>query len=607
MKKTSIIGITLSLVLAFAATSCTDMFDIESSRVSIDHNDRLKSTADSVYSTIGLVHLMQQVADRYVLLGEVRGDLLDVNESTKTSLRNLANFDFDDDNEYLQVRDYYAIINNCNYIIANMDTTLRSNNRLVMTDEYAAAVGIRAWTYLQLAINYGKVPFYTNPITTVAESEREYDVLGVKEIAAELLPELRLFADYKMPAWTEIKVGMAKDASILFPPIRPLIAEYELWSGDYLQASKDYYEWLTNNKNITMQIDAAHEIIYGLVPLGDMQVDIRRAGNVTVTGSSTWEYLNFANRTVCGNGLEAIHALPMEASSENGTVSEIGNLFYSGGESMPQLTGSASWRSLGTRQPFIKGPSDRSESTALNYSVQMDHGDSRNEVVTSRVSSDELEYEYINKYVHSRTLADDGVNYTVVTNNIVLNRRGLIYLRAAEAFNCLAAQMSATDTIALSSSLSLGRGQVALAAFDCLKDGFNILFPKGDNQASDLRPYCLGVHSRGCGDVYLDTALYIVSDVNVADYVGKDTTTIAFPDTINFIEDKIIDELALETAFEGNRFGDLIRFANHKSERGQDGPAFLAGKVACRKGETQRDESLYNKLLDTSNWYLPFK
>lgn len=607
MKKTSIIGITLSLVLAFAATSCTDMFDIESSRVSIDHNDRLKSTADSVYSTIGLVHLMQQVADRYVLLGEVRGDLLDVNESTKTSLRNLANFDFDDDNEYLQVRDYYAIINNCNYIIANMDTTLRSNNRLVMTDEYAAAVGIRAWTYLQLAINYGKVPFYTNPITTVAESEREYDVLGVKEIAAELLPELRLFADYKMPAWTEIKVGMAKDASILFPPIRPLIAEYELWSGDYLQASKDYYEWLTNNKNITMQIDAAHEIIYGLVPLGDMQVDIRRTGNVTVTGSSTWEYLNFANRTVCGNGLEAIHALPMEASSENGTVSEIGNLFYSGGESMPQLTGSASWRSLGTRQPFIKGPSDRSESTALNYSVQMDHGDSRNEAVTSRVSSDELEYEYINKYVHSRTLADDGVNYTVVTNNIVLNRRGLIYLRAAEAFNCLAAQMSATDTIALSSSLSLGRGQVALAAFDCLKDGFNILFPKGDNQASDLRPYCLGVHSRGCGDVYLDTALFIVSDVNVADYVGKDTTTIAFPDTIDFIEDKIIDELALETAFEGNRFGDLIRFANHKSERGQDGPAFLAGKVACRKGETQRDESLYTKLLDTSNWYLPFK
>lgn len=607
MKKTSIIGITLSLVLCLVATSCADMFDIESSRVSIDHNDRLKSTADSVYSTIGLVHLMQQVADRYVLLGEVRGDLLDVNESTKTSLRNLANFNFDDDNEYLQVRDYYAIINNCNYIIANMDTTLRSNNRLVMTDEYAAAVSVRAWTYLQLAVNYGKVPFYTNPITTVAESEKDYPLYDVKQIAAELVPELRLFADYKMPAWTEVTVGMAKDAKILFPPIRPLIAEFELWSGQYMEASKDYYEWLTNNKEYTMQIDAAHEIIYGLVPLGDMQVDIRRMGGMTTIGNSTWDYQNFLSRTTCGYGLEAINALPMEASSEDGTVSEIGNLFYSGGESMPQLTGSAAWRSLGTSQPFIKGPADRTESTDLSYAVQMDHGDSRNEAVTERVSSDEMEYEYINKFVHSRTLADDGVNYTVVTNYIILNRRALVYLRAAEAFNCLAAQMSDTETITFGSDIVLDRNKVALAAFDFLKDGFNILFPKGDTQASDLRPYCLGVHSRGCGDVYLDTALYVVSNVNVAEYAGKDTTAIAFNDTIDFIEDKIIDELALETAFEGNRFGDLIRFANHKSERGQDGPAFLAGKVAGRKGGSQRDENLYNKLLDTTNWYLPLK
>ena len=36
-------------------------------------------------------------------------------------------------------------------------------------------------------------------------------------------------------------------------------------------------------------------------------------------------------------------------------------------------------------------------------------------------------------------------------------------------------------------------------------------------------------------------------------------------DTINAVEDLICDEMALELAFEGNRFGDLTRIARHKN------------------------------------------
>ncbi len=85
---------------------------------------------------------------------------------------------------------------------------------------------------------------------------------------------------------------------------------------------------------------------------------------------------------------------------------------------------------------------------------------------------------------------------------------------------------------------------------------------------------------------------------------------------MNAIEDMIVDELALETAFEGNRYGDLMRIAIHKNLQGDPyssdyGTKWMAWKIA-RRGENlkpyenpqQKDETLYQKLLNTSNWYL---
>ena len=112
MKIKSCIAVMLAVFTLGMTTSCEDMFDITSNRVVYDHE--INSTADSVYTTLGVLQCMRKVADRYVILGEVRGDMAVVNEHTKTSLRNIANFNFEDENEYLNVRDYYSIINNCN-------------------------------------------------------------------------------------------------------------------------------------------------------------------------------------------------------------------------------------------------------------------------------------------------------------------------------------------------------------------------------------------------------------------------------------------------------------------------------------------------------------
>ncbi|HRG04295.1 MAG TPA: RagB/SusD family nutrient uptake outer membrane protein, partial [Paludibacteraceae bacterium] len=68
-------------------------------------------------------------------------------------------------------------------------------------------------------------------------------------------------------------------------------------------------------------------------------------------------------------------------------------------------------------------------------------------------------------------------------------------------------------------------------------------------------------------------------------------------DSIEFVEDKIQQELALETAFEGNRFQDLMRFAIRRNDN-----AYLADKVASK--HTANKEAIRNKLMTRENWYI---
>lgn len=97
--------------------------------------------------------------------------------------------------------------------------------------------------------------------------------------------------------------------------------------------------------------------------------------------------------------------------------------------------------------------------------------------------------------------------------------------------------------------------------------------------------------------------------------LAADSPTEADPLEINAVETLIADEFALETAFEGSRMFDLIRFARHKDNdtnfAAGYGTQWLAWKIA-RRTETlkpyetpgQYDATLYNTLLNSANWYM---
>jgi len=97
----------------------------------------------------------------------------------------------------------------------------------------------------------------------------------------------------------------------------------------------------------------------------------------------------------------------------------------------------------------------------------------------------------------------------------------------------------------------------------------------------------MGLHARGCGDAAANKQ-YTIPPLSSRE------------DTLNSVEDLICQEMALETAFEGYRYYDLLRIAIRR-----DDPEYLASRIADRSGS--RNEVLYNKLMERRNWFLPLE
>jgi len=73
-------------------------------------------------------------------------------------------------------------------------------------------------------------------------------------------------------------------------------------------------------------------------------------------------------------------------------------------------------------------------------------------------------------------------------------------------------------------------------------------------------------------------------------------------DKMRYIEDLIIAERALELAYEGKRWFDLVRIAERRNE-----PEYLANKVAAKFGGTPQYNEIRSRLMNPENWYLPFE
>ena len=242
MKTKSIIfsGLLLAMVGA-TTTSCEDMFDID---------DELHTTnlapQDTIYQMMGIINRIQCLADRTVVLGELRADLVEVDPEVATAaLQNVINNDIDTENEYNQVADYYSVINSCNIYLANVDSLQMSHNKRKYEREVQAVKTFRAWTYLELAKVYGKVPFVLEPVTAVGTAD---DIVADQSNRADMNQICSYFIEDLLP-YASKTIDMPNYGTIngfpsteFFISARLMLAELYLWRGSFTQNKADYVE-----------------------------------------------------------------------------------------------------------------------------------------------------------------------------------------------------------------------------------------------------------------------------------------------------------------------------------------------------------------------------
>jgi len=216
MKRKSIISmLLLSMVLGMFSTSCQDMLSPSSERHSYTVAE------DTLYSYWGILRSLQNIAERYVILNECRGDLVDASNHISDTIGAIMKFGDVDNPEnwkdgafaYLNIRDYYHVINSCNAYIAMCDTVRTTGtDKKYMLSEYSQVHAIRAWVYMQLLYAYGEntVPFYTEPMLTTKGINEAVDAFKDNKspkLTAQILVQ-ELAQDLERMEFLEDSIGL---------------------------------------------------------------------------------------------------------------------------------------------------------------------------------------------------------------------------------------------------------------------------------------------------------------------------------------------------------------------------------------------------------------
>jgi hypothetical protein len=577
-----------SVMICLSILSCTKMFDLQP-KSAVSSGQMYRNVYDADAAVIGIYGKFLNVVDRYVILNELRSDLADVTPNADQYLKQLNTHSVTVDNPYADPRPFYEVILNCNDALRNFDI-MRS--KFKMTEEeymqrYSDIGALRSWLYLQLGIQFGNIPYVTEPVKNISDLQNEalYPKIGFDQLLDKLI-EVTVTLPFKYPYPTGSSLLSTYDTYYtekIFINKNCLLGDLYLWKGSWTQAATTYRE---------------------VVRIGGIPYQIN-------PGEQYYEYymLGYTSNINGGNWAN-IFRQPFGERYSNYEI--MWNLPFD--------------KNFNPRNPFIDLFSTSgnyqikpSELAINNWNAQLrnDNGtlpgtpkDLRGDGTSYRMVGDQPE---INKYTFNYN-----PQFPFETGGKVILYRGAnLFLRFAEAAN-----HDGRDRIAYS---FLNNGIVA--NYDNNPGGGN------SRDVTNIQQTRFGDPITGP----LETPPYYF-DARVGDYpqfrngwyrnVGirsrAGNRSVAVDSTrsfnlsvtprlvtnranlINDMDDLLIAESGLETAFEGNRWGDLLRIALRRQDTD---PNYLANKIGAKFDASHSADasSVRARLADKTNWYLPFR
>ena len=443
-------------LLFLLLTSCSDMLSTDNDSMVSDPG--MNSKTDSVFYALGIAQAMQQVADQYFYIGELRGELVTVDEAnTDKNLKELANYSASQENAYDSSYVFYKVINNCNYYLAHRDSTLKTGSTNVVIDEYIAVAAWRAWAYLQLARIYCgnadglTIPFFTEPLTSISQIEGKAADPGcqmnLSQIVDALAPELEQLlerypntrvptfgTDYYSIGTTNWGENRYIDMSKIFIPIQVVLGDMYLETAQYEKAAKKYADYLCKYRVVPEWLGSLRVLDYA--PESE---DMSYVFNSFYISYSTL-FMNSVNPP------EILTYIPMAVSSQNGKTTSVplsfGYDYYSINHSSTcprvdniQIEPSKAFYALTDSSDYYYYPrsyNGQTENTSYPTEVKKYKGGDGRASVAS-VS------QYVDNAILYRNPADNSKVYVskVKTANVYLYRASTVYLHLAEALNAM--------------------------------------------------------------------------------------------------------------------------------------------------------------------------
>lgn len=579
-----------SAVLCMAAAVSFTACEVDTTTVMFEEDHDFSQPSDTVFSMLGILSKVQDVVERGVLLGEIRGDLvkpdpLYAQAGGNKALSDLAQFENLEDTAFNRYRDYYAIVNNCNFYLDRADAEMERRGEKVFLKEYAAVSAYRAWAYLQLALLYGKVPFYTKPLLSYSDIEQVMNDpsnrKGVGEICSYFIEDLQPYVDVPFPDYKDFTYAenMTVESREFFLPVRLLLGDLYLWRGsesgsqtDFAMAAQEYRDYLMQDLSNLRYLDPKVGVFYKNPDLENQSI------------SDGWSSIFYGSQ----NNSERISLIPLARYAEYGKTGTLSSAFGSfvGSDALEKLVDNSYYCYVMYTEEA--GEEEGSEFTSRFTGLVKDtlyYGTKENPQYYSYITVPGTPQYFMGDLRFKGSFYEGyGLvinKYSTTWPHVTTYRTGTVYLRLAEAINRAGYPLTAFHVL----KYGLSRGN--LIKYDANGEYYRLMqsgytfYDMYDNKKN------IGIHARGCGNAEMDTLHYSLPAMASRE------------DSIQKVEDMICDEMALETAYEGNRFYDLMRFA---FRRGED---FLASRVARRNNPDMPDQTLYNKLRDRNNWYLP--
>ena len=572
MIKMNIYKIFTGVLLAIVFSSCSDFLNVPPEEVLLPEN-HFQDKYDADAAIFGIYGKFIELAPQYVILNELRADLMDVTDNSDNYLRQINLHNVTAGNPYADPVPFYSVINSCNDALRNFEIM---HNELKLSDDeydqrYSDIVTLRSWIYLQLAIHFGNVPYITEPVTSIEEAikveNQGYPMLSITQMVETLINEMTALP-YMNP-YTESTLMTNIDGyntQAMFVHKMMFMGDLYLWNDDYENAAIAYKtvvdSWNSVNDNMRFDRyklrwdDVNNPRYYSAGFSRYYENDYNSRYNVWINMFSDAQTTIFYNEWIW----------VMHYHDFYGAVNPFIDLFLNNYTLKPSQFVINNWES----QRFSNGF----------------YGDFRGVDGSYRMDGD---HPVIMKYIYN-------YNPLLPSNKAgkwFISRTAGLHLRYSEAVNRNGHVKIAYSLLNNGIGANYRGPQSDLLDGDITYEQKTLLpFPYDWDAAMSTTsqiPYSRGTHHRNVG---------------VRRRVSQENTI--YPtemDSLTVMENQLIDEAARELAFEGQRWPDLVRIALRRGT-----PEYLAEKVYQKHlaAGNPEAENIRTKLMDPANWYLPF-